>query len=242
MIPMIRIAVMGLVLQGGSLPAAEQGPSAVADPSSRSASGEEQPPAELVVNGKLIGSQVDPRPTEICLVCNQPLQEGDVVYRVQGQRVPVHLDSCDESFRSNLANWLARLKPHGAFLGAPGDAQALSNLWFFIGFYVLLGLLFAALCAHQALHLGYSPVLWFAVGLLINAFGYLFLLTRPKRQVQAPAGIPGGLGKVAATYEPRLCASCGAANHPSAIQCIACCAKLQPRMPSEVEKAGLRPH
>ena len=102
-----------------------------------------------------------------------------------------------------------------------------------------MGLIFAAVCAHRALHTGYNPIQWFLIGLVFTAFGYLALLTRPRREVVAPAGIPPGLGKIALTYKPEPCAKCGYTNHPSAAQCLGCGAKLTPQMTSEVARAGV---
>lgn len=201
-----------------------------------------QPPKELIVDGKVVGRLVPAKPAEICLVCNEPLHSGDVVYLVYGQRVPIHLGACDSALRAQPQHWLAQLRPRGAFLGAEADQRALSAAWFFVGSYVLLGLIFAALCAHQALHAGRSAYGWFAVGLVLNALGYLILLTRPKREVLAPAGVPRGLAKIASTYSPQPCPMCGAENHPAASECIACGAKLTPAIDSEVKRAGLRPN
>jgi hypothetical protein len=175
----------------------------------------------------------------------------DPVYLVQGQRVPVHAEE-EREFLSNPRKYLMRLKPMGgALLGAdsnqPGMAnragnnqQKVSRAWIYGGLYVLLGLVFAALCAHRALHVGYSPGAWFGLGLVLNAFAYILLLTRPKREVRAPAGVPSGLGKIAATHAPQRCPKCGAFNHPSAVQCLACGASLSPRVESEVRRIGLR--
>lgn len=201
-----------------------------------------RPPKELVVDGKVVGKLVEPLPGERCLVCNQPIHKSDLVYLVQGQRAPIHLEGCNDKFLAQPQHWLAQLKPRGAFLGAGEEQRALSAAWFFVGFYVLLGLIFAALCAHQALHMGRGPVGWFAVGLLFNAFGYLVLLTRPKLELRALAGVPRGLGKVPVTYAPRTCTMCGATNHPSAIACSDCGAKLMPAVDSEVRRAGLGPN
>jgi len=144
-----------------------------------------------------------------------------------------------------------RLKPlGGALLGAdsnqPGmtnragnDQPNVSRVWIYGGLYVLLGLVFAAICAHRALHVGYSPWAWFWLGLVLNAFAYLLLLTRPKREVRAPAGVPLGLGKIAATHAPQRCPKCGAFNHPSALRCLGCGASLSPGVESEVSRVGL---
>lgn len=199
-----------------------------------------QAPDELVVGGKVVGRLVQPSPGDLCMVCNQPIHPGDVVYLVQGQRVPIHLGECNAALRARPQSFLAKLTPHGAFLGAGQEGVGLSPAWFFVGLYVLTGLIFAAMCAHQALQAGHNPVAWFGMGLALNAFGYLLLLTRPRREARAPAGVPAGLRKVPATYTPQPCPRCGAANHPSAGECTGCGGKLQPAMESEVHKAGLR--
>lgn len=200
-----------------------------------------QVPAEINADGATLARRVPPRPGDICLVCNHPVDEGDVVFLVRGQRVPIHLEELQSDLRAQLEGLLAQLEPRGAFIGAEQTHRALSRGWFFLGIYILLGLVFAALCAHRALHVGHSPAAWFGMGLLLNAFGYLFLLTRPKREVQAPAGVPGGLHKIAATHSPQACPACGTLNHPSASACIGCGGQLLPKTISEVARAGLRP-
>jgi len=195
---------------------------------------------DWVVNGKVVGISIPPRPGEICLVCNRPVEGDQLAYLVDGQRVAVHRGSCDSSFRSNPGRWLARLKPHGAFLAAEPGQEPLAGAVFYAGLYVLIGLVFGALSAHRAFSAGYQPLGWFALGLLFNFAAYLFLISRPRREVAAPAGVPAGLRKIASTFSPETCPRCGAANHPSGAQCSGCGAELQPKFRSEVEKAGLR--
>ncbi len=199
----------------------------------------DEPRGELVLEGKILVKQVEPRPGEICLVCDQPIGKHDVGYLVNGQRVPLHQGGCDAKFLKDPWHLLAFLQPRGAFLGVVSEGQSLSPAWFLLGIYILTGLIFAALCAHRALQTGQSAVTWFGIGLAINLVGYLWLLTRPRKEVRAPAGIPTGLGKLAATYQPRACPQCGAANHPSASQCSNCGTTLQPTIVSEVEKVRI---
>jgi len=188
----------------------------------------------------MLGKQVEPRPGEVCLVCNQPITADDVVYVVRGHRIPLHAAACYGEFKDHPWKYLAILEPHGAFLGSGGEGQRLSLGWFLAGLYILVGLVFAALCAHQAMHRGYSPAVWFGTGLVLNAFGYLLLVTRPRKDVEALAGVPKGLQKVPVTYEPRPCPACGRLNHPAASECAGCGGKLDPSMESEVQRAGLR--
>jgi hypothetical protein len=206
---------------------------------------------ERVIDGVAVGPKVRPRSGEICIVCNNPVGPDDSVYLVQGQRVPVHAGE-EREFFLHPRKYLMRLKPlGGALLGAdsnqPGmanragnDRQEVSRTWIYCGLYVLLGLVFAALCAHRALHTGYSAGTWFGLGLVLNVFAYIFLVTRPKREVYAPAGIPSGLGKIAATHAPQRCPQCGTFNHPSAVHCLRCGANLSPGVVSEVTRVGLK--
>jgi hypothetical protein len=201
-----------------------------------------EPPNEVVVSPTTVGKRVPPKRGDICMICNKPLGEGDVVYQVRGQRVAMHRQELGADLQAQLKQLLAQLEPRGAFLGAQQGQRALSTIWFLVGVYILLGLIFAALCAHRALHAGRSPLAWFGAGLLFNVFAYFALLAARKREVLAPAGVPGGLRKIAATYAPQPCPLCGSLNHPAADACIGCGARLEPRMLSEVARVGLRPN
>ena len=199
----------------------------------------EQAPEELVLDGRVVGRRVPVERGDICLICNQPVGANDAVYLIQGQRVPLHYAAHHEALGPQLAALLVQLKPRGAFLGAVEQHTRLSWKWFAAGLYVLGALVFAGLAAHRALHAGHNPVAWFAVGLAFSAVGYLWLLTRPRRAVFAPAGVPGGWRKIAATRAPEACPACGMLNHPSATQCLGCGRRLEPKTVSEVARAGL---
>jgi hypothetical protein len=217
-----------------------QEPPRPAQAASQSPASQTPPNSELTLNGKPLGRSVPPRAGDICIVCKRPLGTEGVVYLVNGQRVPIHFVVCYNAFAKEPQKFLAFLQPHGAFLGAGSEEQGLSFGWFYAGLYVLVGLVFAALCAHRAIHSGRNPAAWFAAGLVFNALGYLVLLTRPRQQ--AAADVPEGLGKVAATYAPLPCPDCGALNHPAADRCAECGNKLQSTVSSEVDKLGLRSH
>jgi hypothetical protein len=199
-----------------------------------------QPPQELRVDGQIIGERVPPQPGEICLVCGNPIGSDDAVYLVNGHRVPLHAKICYGAFNQNPWKYLAVINPHGAFLGSGGEAQHISLAWFFFGLYILLGLVFAALCAQRAVNTGHNPVAWFAAGIVLNVIAYVLLLARPRGEVYAPAGVAGGFHKIPATYSPVACAHCGTPNHPSARKCLNCGAELEAQVVSEVQKAGAR--
>jgi ribosomal protein L40E len=214
----------------------QAGNPAIASPGNETSTASE----DWVVNGMVVGTSIQPKPGEICLVCNRPVEGDQLAYLVDGQRVAVHRGICDSSLRSNPRRWLARLKPHGAFLGAEPGQAPLAGAVFYAGLYVLIGLVFGALSAHCAFSAGHQPLGWFALGFFFNIAAYLFLISRPRREVRAPGGIPGRLRKIASTFSPETCPRCGAGNHPSAAQCLGCGTELQPKFRSEVEKAGLR--
>lgn len=189
---------------------------------------------------QILARQVQPTPGETCVVCNKPIGPDDVVYLVDGQRVPVHRGDCDDRLHASPAKFLAKLKPRGALLDASSLSSQASFGWLFAGFYVLAGLIFGALAAHRAFHVGRKPLAWLAIGLIGNLPAYAVLLVLPKREVRALAGIPPGLGKIASTYSPQACPKCGTENHPSARECSGCGAKLNPTMESEAARVGLR--
>ena len=245
MIAWTRVAVMGFALAAGQLAMAQQGdipempakkkmsPSAGGQPLAE----ETEAPDQLLVGGKVVGKRVKPEAGEFCLVCNARLHEGDVVYLVQGQRVAVHLGACREHLNAEPRRWLSLLKPGGAFLSARGDQVALSPFWFFAGLYILLGVVFAGACAHQAVQKALPPIPWFFAGLFLNAVGYLVLVTRPSGQVsQLPEGVPEGLRKVPLTHSFAECPKCGYHNHPSAQSCLGCGAAMTPSFESEAAR------
>ena len=183
---------------------------------------------------------VEARAGETCIVCDKPIGAKDRVYEVEGQRVPVHVGACDNALRRNPEHFLARLKPRGAFLGAePSLGPNITWGWFAFGMYVVLGLVFGALCAYRAVNYALKPWPWFLAGFFLNLFGFLALVTR-QVGVSSLAGLSPGLVKVPATYSPRPCPRGGKMNHPSAASCAGCGYKIEPLVTSEVSRAGLR--
>lgn len=226
----LKVVLLAVFLCAGGLALAQQAPPPA--PAKR-------PFNELVVDGKVVGHAVAPKPGDICMLCNQPIDKDDTVYLVNGQRVPLHNAELASVSPDRLRGLLTQLRPRGAFLGAEQERPQLSTAWFLFGLYVLVGLIFAAFCAHRALNTGYGPIQWLLAGLFFNIVAYGILLTRPRREVVAPAGVPKGLRKISATYMPEACPMCGTENHPSATACGGCGAKLSPKMVSEVARVGL---
>ncbi len=74
-------------------------------------------------------------------------------------------------------------RPRGALFSEEGPSgQPLSLGWFVLGLYVLVGLIFAGACAHEAVHRALPPIRWFFAGLFLNAVSYLILHPRPRRR------------------------------------------------------------
>ncbi|HUY15198.1 MAG TPA: zinc ribbon domain-containing protein [Terriglobia bacterium] len=196
------------------------------------------PPTKLMFEGKQLGVRVSQKPGDVCLIDGKKLRPTDPVYLiVNGFRIPLHWPDCYDRFIHSPRKWLSHLEPGGgAFLGAEAGSGGPSLIWIWLGIYVLAGLAFAAICAQRSLEVGYAPAAGFALGFFLNLPGYLFLVSRPRRKVQAPGGIPAGLRKIPATHSPQACPRCGMPNHPSAQACIACGVKLLPRFASEVSK------
>jgi hypothetical protein len=240
-----RLAAIALLLAALPCAAAQEAPTETPRPASpptwcpAGVNPSAAVPKELMNDGQV--ERTPPRPGDNCIVCNRPLEAIDMAYEVRGQRVPVHVQGCDEALRAHPQKYLALLNPlGGAFLGTDTQQPRPSKVWLIAGLYVLLGLIFGAICAHRSLHTGYSPAWGFLLGFLLNLPGYIYVLTRPKREVVAPAGVPAGLRKISATYAPQPCPKCGAENHPAAVQCLSCGASLTPQVTSEVERVGLR--
>jgi hypothetical protein len=191
----------------------------------------QQPP----VVDETFKTEVTPRRHEVCLGCLKAIGPGDKVYLVEGQRVPVHVGHCDDVVRADPQRFLSILKPRGGLFGGETAPRVpATDLWLFLGMYVVLGLVFSAVCAHRALNSGRRPVRWFFAGLFFNAAGYLALLTRAAAPV-VPSRY-AGMTKIPSTAEPEPCPACGEANHPTAARCQSCGGALRPAGLSEVAK------
>lgn len=181
-----------------------------------------------------------PKPGDICISCNHPVGDRDAVFIVRGHRLPIHLSEIQTDVGAQLSQLVGRLEPQSALFQVSERNPARSILWLLAGSYILMALIFAALSSQRALMKGHSPSLWLALGLVFHVFAYAVLLALPERGVEAPAGIPKGLKKIAATHQPVPCPNCGQLNHPSATKCIGCGGTLVARISSEVGRAGLR--
>jgi len=176
---------------------------------------------------------------ERCTVCGAPLGEDDVALIVRGRRVPLGKAMVD-TFLAHEEKYFAAKQPKAALfqeeLTASGGVVqgGISWGWFSFGLYVLLSLVFAGLSGYSAVSKGLPAIPYFFGGLFLNAFGYLYVLTR--LSLVAKGTIPTGLVKVPTTLAPQKCHMCGSDNHPAAPTCSACGGALQPALQSDVAR------
>ena len=166
------------------------------------------------------------REGETCAVCNTRLSRDDVAFLIDGQRLAV-MREMREALLGEPLTYLARYKPEGMmFSGERRDGVA--GVYFWLGAWVLAGLLFGGLNAHMALGRGLAPAMWFALGFVFTAPASLALWRRPRS-----ASSMGGLKRIGSTRHPVDCPACGASNHPAANACSSCRAPMVPSANSE---------
>lgn len=234
-------AFFSLILLAPRVLPAEVQPAQMVTPALQERPASEPPklPEELALRDGTKARQTAPKPGDICVSCNHRIDEHDTVFLIRGHRLPIHLREIQADLGAQLTQLLARVEPQSALFQVSEGGPARSILWLLAGSYVLMAVIFAALSSQRALMKGYSPSLWLALGLLFHVFAYAALLALPGRAVEAPAGMPKGLKKIAATHQPVSCPACGELNHPSATKCIGCGGTLVARISSEVGRVGL---
>ncbi len=175
---------------------------------------------------------------EVCLVCRTPV-EGDDVVEVRYQGRVFHVSAAHfPEFEADPDRYFARIQARSALFDEKAVPVATaSNGWLYVGLYVLIGLVFAALCGHVALQRGLKPIPWFFAGLVGNLAALAVLLfTKAEAQVAYVEGVPGGLAKIPTTHSPVECPNCHNFNHPAAENCIHCGYKLDPKIESEAQR------
>lgn len=173
---------------------------------------------------------------EECLVCKQAIHGADVVeVRYQGRRFHVKAEML-EAFDQDPDAYFQELQGRsGLFDERAVGGGRVSYGWLAFGAYMVLGLIFAAICGYLAIHRGHLPLPWFFAGLAGNVAA-LFVLYMTPRGSEMGADVRAGLTKVALTRPPLPCAACGATNHPSAAVCGGCQAALVPGIEAETAR------
>ncbi len=174
---------------------------------------------------------LDQRPGEgeQCLVCRQRIHDEDVVeIQYKGRTFFVAAKMLDD-FEGDPDAYFGALQARSAlFDERTHEGRVVAWGWVAVGCYVLLGLVFAALCGYLAIRRALLPLPWFFAGLVGNVAALVVLL-------MAPRGDPARVGT--ASHLPVPCPACGASNHPSALACSSCRAVLEPTVTSDVVRS-----
>ncbi|MGD8396575.1 MAG: hypothetical protein PVF43_13990 [Candidatus Eiseniibacteriota bacterium] len=174
-----------------------------------------------------------------CLVCGQPIGADDITLFYRGRHISMHEGHCRELWSEDCVKYFRPLEARGALFQERATGIRLTSAWFFIGGYIVIGLVFGAICGFAAIGRGLPPLRWFLFGLLANVIGLVALLVRGRGDVSAlPQGVPTGMRKVATTRAPVPCPHCGACNHPAADRCAACGEALEPGAVAETRATG----
>lgn len=173
-----------------------------------------------------------------CVVCDGPAGVQAIVEQFKGRWVTICPGKCGEHWNANPDQFFLKLQSNGALFDENSISQeTASDGLLYLVCYFLIGLMFGAMCAYVALTNGHNPVFWFLAGFLVNILALIVILLKDHGDLsQLPAGVPPGLSKIPATYDPVSCPGCGRENHPSAGHCSACGAALDPTVNSEVSR------
>lgn len=186
---------------------------------------------------------LDQRPGvgEQCLVCGERIYGEDVVeIRYQGRTFHVAQPFLGD-FEEDPARYFAKLQARSALFDEESlaGARPMALGWFWLGVYVLAGVICAAMCGYVAVCRALSPLPWFFAGLVGNVAGVALVMFVPRGDESAlPAGIPRGLCKVPTTRTPKACPSCRATNHPCAETCGNCGSPLTPSAVAETRRVS----
>lgn len=216
--PRWRLAIFALLLAVVCLSAGGEQPA-------------EPPPGRTVLDQR-------PGEGERCIVCKQEVHGDEVLeIRYKGRRFHVKADMLDEFDAEPLAYFVDLQARSGLFDERAVATREMSLGWLAFGTYVVIGLVFSALCGYLAIGRGHPPLPWFFAGLAGNLAALAVLLATPRKDLGAlPAGVPPGLAKVPSTRSPVPCPSCGTSNHPAAAACGGCGAELTPTAQAETAR------
>jgi hypothetical protein len=108
--------------------------------------------------------------------------------------------------------------------------------WFILGAWIVLALISAAICSQLAFRKGFSSIKCFFLGLALNFVGIIFIITKSS---DTKIELPPHLAKIPMTASPVECPDCGESNHPASEKCSGCGKRLEPKLESEVKRAGV---
>ena len=184
--------------------------------------------------------EIDRKPGEgeQCIVCEQAIEGLEVVeVRYKGRSFYVAAKML-EAFENDPDAYFEKLQARSALFDERAmEGRRTQKGWLYFGGYVLVGLIFAAICGYLAISRSLAPLPWFFAGLAGNVAALAVLLATPRGDAAAlPAGMPAGLAKVPTTRASVACAGCGAFNHPAASACSGCGSALTPAIEPETAR------
>ena len=182
-------------------------------------------------------------PGRDCIVCEGPTGATAHIEQYQGRWVAVCPGPCQEHWAAHPDKYFLKLRSHGALFDENSISEKKANNgWLYLGMYVLIGLIFGAMCAYIAVTNGHGAIAWFWSGMLFNVLALIAIFIKRQGDMsQWPEGVPDGFGKVLLTYSPVNCQTCGGQNHPSAPVCNHCGTGLEPATKSESTKLNDNP-
>ena len=183
------------------------------------------------------------KPTE-CLVCGRSHNSADHIVNYKGMEIPLCSGECSDHYHEaelggKLDPITAKIEPRAALFqdDSSRPKDPLAKPFFWLGYFMLLGLVFGGATSYLAIQKGGNPWSGFLLGLLLNIVGFIIIFMKPRQKVQFSSA---GLTKVPKTRHEIVCPECGHSNHPSAKKCIECGQKIKSTIRSEVQAVGLR--
>ena len=180
---------------------------------------------------------------EDCLVCGKSHDIANYVVYYKGMEFPLCSSGCLDHYseaasHKKLDSITAKIEPRAAlFQEDSNQRDPLAKTFFWLGYYVLIGLVFGGLASYAAVQRGFNPWSGFIIGFFLNVIGFIIVFSTPMQKMQFSSV---GLTKVPKTRNEVICSGCGHSNHPSAKTCIECGQKFKSRIRSEVQAVGLR--
>jgi hypothetical protein len=181
----------------------------------------------LIICGCLINNPLTAKTLEKsveCLVCGGMHNSADHVLIYKGMEFPLCSDSCVAHFqeaeaKGELDGITGKIEPRSALFQEDSIPQRLTGkMTFWLGYFILLGLVCGGMSAYLAVQKGLSGFNYFLAGFLLNFIGILLVALKRGEVMRFHAD---GLVKIPVTHAEVVCPQCGHHLHPAAKPIIA---------------------
>ncbi len=195
----------------------------------------------LIIAGGLFSGTLSAKPLEKsleCLVCGGKHHNVDQVVKYKGMDLPLCSESCVAHFQAaqvkgELNAITGKIEPRGVLFQEDSTPKhPAKKITFWLGYFMLLGLVCGGMSAYIALQKGLPGFNHFLLGFFLNFIGIILVALKRAEVMRFHAE---GLVKIPATHTEVVCPKCGHHLHPAAKRCNACNATMQPAVSSEVE-------